>query len=99
MTDGSVARGADVGAPLTGTVVVDVVVVVVGPLVGLEVVEVVDVVDGGAEVEVVDGVLVDDALPPSVSQGMGSVGVPLTRTSKCRWGPVEYPVVPISPIT
>ena len=29
----------------------------------------------------------------------GSFGSPLTRTSKWRWGPVEKPVLPISPIT
>jgi hypothetical protein len=34
----------------------------------------------------------------SGSQGSGSVREPSRRTSKCRWSPVELPVVPTSPI-
>ena len=30
---------------------------------------------------------------------MGFTGEPPTRTSKCRWGPVECPVLPTAPIT
>src|SRR5205814_8751352 len=32
------------------------------------------------------------------SQSNGCTGVPFTRTSKCRWSPVDAPVVPTRPI-
>jgi EAL domain-containing protein (putative c-di-GMP-specific phosphodiesterase class I) len=39
------------------------------------------------------------SLAQAVSASRGSTGVPCTLTSKCRWGPVDFPVEPTRPMT
>src|SRR5579871_5540002 len=45
------------------------------------------------------GKLPGQELGGRAKNGIGSTGVPFTRISKCRWGPVAKPVIPTRPMT